>query len=248
MISWPSRIAAPLILAGFVILTPGCGDRKPAAEPVEEQPAAIAEPTPGERLQNAVDVWSATSAFHFRLALENRVIPLDAGGLLTYTTAEGDVVTPDRMQAQTTVRTPVGNAQVAFISIGDRQWITNPLSRQWEAAPAGTAGAVASAFDSRTGIGATLSGLAELQYTPDERLDGTPVYRLSGILPGTVLAGFAADLSAVPTLQVDLFITPADNRIRRIVVRQPATPEGAVPSWTFDFSNFDVPVPIEPPL
>jgi hypothetical protein len=168
--------------------------------------------------------------------------------MFTYTSAEGDVVTPDRMQAQTTVRSPVGNVQVAFIGVGERQWITNPLSRQWEAAPAGAAGAVASAFDPATGIGPTLGGMTNLQYFPGESLDGTPVYRLSGNLPGAVLAGFAADLANVPTLDVDLFVTPAENRIVRIVIRQPAAADGTVPTWSFDLSNFDTPVAIEPPL
>ncbi len=90
--------------------------------------------------------------------------------------------------------------------------------------------------------------MTELQYHPGESLDGTPVFRLSGALPGDVLAGFAADLATVERLDVDLIVTPNDNRIRRIIVRQPPAPDGTVPTWTFDFSSFDQPVSIEPPL
>ncbi len=242
MIPWSVRSIRAALLVGLVTMVSACGDDEPAPVPAE-----VAEPTPEERLRSAVDVWNATDSFHFRLTVENRVIPLDQAGMLTYSTAEGDVVTPDRMQAQTTVRTPVGNTQVAFIGIGDQQWITNPLSRQWEPAPPGTAGAVATAFDPSTGIGATLTQMPDVRYSPRESLDGAPAYRLSGTLPGTVMAGFAADLAAVPTLDVDLFVTPDDDRIRRIVVRQPTTPEGVIPTWTFDLSNFDQPVTIQPP-
>lgn len=244
MIHRISKHASRLAVVGLIAVASGCGDTgdAPGAEDVVE------EITPEERLQSAIDTWNATSSFHFILQLEGRTVALDASGMLTYAGAEGDVVAPDRMQAQTTVRTPVGNTQVAFIGIGDQQWLTNPLTRQWEPAPAGAAGAVASAFDPTTGIGARLAGMTELQYHPDETLDGTPVSRLSGALPGNVLAGFAPDLATVERVDVDLIVTPNDNRIRRIVVRQPPAPDGTVPTWTFDFSSFDQPVAIEPPL
>jgi hypothetical protein len=244
MIHRISKHAARLAMAVVIATATGCGDADEAPDTAE----VVEEPTPEERLGSAIDTWNATSSFHFVLQLENRVVSLDESGLLTYTSAEGDVVPPDRMQAQTTVRTPVGNTQVAFISIGDQQWLTNPLTRQWEAAPPGAAGAVARAFDPATGIGAQLAGMSDLQYHPGESLDGTPVFRLSGTLPGSVLAGFAADLAGVDRLNVDLMVTPNDNRIRRIVVRQPPAADGTVPTWAFGFSGFDQPVSIEPPL
>lgn len=206
------------------------------------------EPTPRDLLESAVEAWNATTSFHFALQLENRAIALDETGMLTYNSAEGDVVAPDRMQAQTMVRTPVGNTPVAFIAIGDSRWLTNPLSRQWEAAPPGTGAEVSGLFDPQTGIGAMLVNMETVEQVGEETMDGVPVVRLTGSLPGSVLSGFAADLSAVDQLSVEIFIGRDDNRIRRIIVREPAAAQTPTPTWTFTFSNFDQPVSIEPPL
>ena len=234
-------IRAPIFLLVPLLVLGGCDRDEPTPE------VAAEAPTPEERLRSAVDAWNATRSFHFTLALENRTINLDQAGLLSYSNVEGDVVAPDRLQAQTMVRTPVGNTEVAFIAVADRQWLTNPLTRQWEPAPPEAAGAVSTMFDPATVIGATLVEMDSLQYIGQTTLNGTPVHRLTGQLPGSVLAGFAADLQNVPRLEVDVYASTADDRIRRIVVRQPPVGE-AVPTWTFDFSNFDQPITIEPPL
>ncbi len=146
------------------------------------------------------------------------------------------------------VRTPVGNTEVAFISVGDQQWLTNPLTRQWEAAPPGAAGAVAGIFDAESGIGALLVDMDNLEFVGEEVLGGTPVYRMRGTLPGSVLAPFAADLATAQRLDIDLLAGAEDHRIRQILVREPPAADGSIPTWTFDFSNFDQPVTIEPPL
>lgn len=244
MIPWSPRSVRRLLVAGLVLVAPACGDDEPAAEPE----VVVEEPTPRERLQSATDAWNATDSFHFVLTLQNRVLAFDQSGLISISAAEGDAVAPDRLQAQTTARTPMGALELALISIGEEQWITDPLTRRWTSAPAGAAGAVAGIFDPATGIGARLMQMTDVEYFPGETLDRTPVFRLSGTLPGSVMADLAPDLAAVPVLNVDLFVTPADNRIRRVVVRQPATPEGSVPTWTFDLSNFGQPVTIAPPL
>src|SRR5690606_26494633 len=134
-----ARRGAVIALA-MLLVAGGCEREEPAPEVVAE------ELTPQERLQNVVNAWNATQSFHFTLALENRTINLDEAGLLSYSNVQGDVVAPDRLQAQTMVRTPVGNTEVAFIAVGDRQWLTNPLTRQWETAPAEAAGAVSRMF------------------------------------------------------------------------------------------------------
>jgi hypothetical protein len=232
----------PAVLLVTVLGIVGACDRE---EPAPE--VVVAEPTPEERLQSAVQAWNNTSSFHFTLQLENRSINLDEAGLLSYSNVEGDVVAPDRMQAQTLVRTPVGNTEVAFIAVGEQSWLTNPLTRQWEAAPREAGGAVTGMFDPATGIGATLVEMDSLTYVGEETLDGVQVHHLSGQLPGTVLAGFAPDLQSVPRLDLEVYAGTEDERIRRIIVRQPPVGE-VTPTWTFNFTNFDQPVTIQPPL
>jgi hypothetical protein len=224
--------------AGALLLGLGACDREPAEEVV----------TPQNWLENAVSAWNSTKSFHFTLVLNRRAVPLDPSGLLSYNDVEGDVVAPDRVQAQATVKTPVGNTPVAFISIGENQWLTNPLTRQWGPAPPQAAGGVGDIFDPQTGIGPTLANMGELQQGPDETLEGVPVVKLTGTMPGRILSTFAADLATVPRLDVELWVGKDDNRIRQIIVHEPPPPNApAGASWTFKFSRFDEPISIEPP-
>jgi hypothetical protein len=203
--------------------------------------------SPRDRLESAVAAWNSTSAFHFALQLDGRSIQLDQSGLLSFNQVEGDVVAPDRMQAETTVRTPVGNTQVAFIAIGDEQWLTNPLTRQWEPAPPEASQGVAGMFDPNTGIGSMLIDMDDLQQVGEETVAGVRTARLTGKLPGAVLSNFAPDLAGVQTVDVDLWIGVDDHRIRQILVREPPVGDAAPASWTFQFSRLDEPISIQPP-
>jgi hypothetical protein len=204
--------------------------------------------TARDRLDAAIVRWNATRTFHFLLQLEGRSVPLDEMGLLTYDRVEGDVVAPDRLQAEAMVRTPVGNTPVAYIAVGDRQWLTNPLTRQWEPAPAAAVGGgVGGMFDPDTGIGAMLADMEAPEIRGEDSIAGEASVRLGGSLPGVLLAGFAADLAAVDRLDVELSIGTADDRIRRIVVREPPY-DATAATWRFDLSRFDEPISIEPPL
>lgn len=210
-------------------------------------PPATPTPTPQEWLDQAVAAWNGTESFHFTLALDNRTIALDGGGLLAFSEAEGDVVAPDRLQATTLVQTPLGNVTAAFIAIGEEQWLTNPLNGEWEQAPPEMQTEVHSIFDAEAGIGALLADLENLERPADEDLNGVSTVRLRGTLPGAVLSTIAPDLAEQESVAVDLWISPADSRVQQIVITEAAT-EGEAAIWTFRFSQFNAAPAIEPPV
>ncbi len=226
-----------LLLASLV----ACGGQESEPTPIPPTPT----PTPQQLLDNAVRAWNETASFHFSLTLTARTIALDESGVLSFDEAEGDVVAPDRVQAETLIQTPFGSTTVAYIAIADEQWLTNPLSGQWEAAPAGLATDVSGLFHPEGGIGALLADMQALERSPDEEVDGVPTVRLRGTLPGTLLSDFATDLPE--TVNVELWAGVADSRIRKLVITEP-TEEGPTPTWTFLFSQFDAAPAIEPPL
>jgi hypothetical protein len=231
---------ASFLALPFVLLLPtACG--------AQADSGAAASTPPQELLNRAVQAWNSTESFRFTLGVEGRTVPLDENGMIAYDRLSGAVVAPDRLQAETVVRTPLGNTEIAFVAIGDRQWLTNPLTRQWEQAPPELQMDVGTMFDTEAGIGALLIGLENLERGPDQTLNGTRTVRLQGTLPGHVLASFAADLVAAERLDLDLWVGASDNRIRQIVVREPAT-NGTTPTWTFQFSNFNDAISIQPPL
>lgn len=228
----------PLLLLLLVLLVAACSGR-------EERPTPTPTPTAQDWLERAVAAWNETESFHFTLVLADRTIALDESGALSFDEVEGDVVAPDRLQADAKIQTPFGSAEVGYIAIGEAQWLTNPLSGRWEPAPADFQTEVSGLFDAQAGIGPLLLDIETLERLPDESLDEATAVRLRGTLPGAMLSAFASDLPE--NVQVDLWIGADDGRIRQLLITEPAD-SPPIPTWTFRFSNFDAVPPIEPPL
>ncbi len=233
---------ALLWLTLIAAIVSGCGGpTEPTPTPVPPTPT----PSPQDWLDGAVRGWNETESFRFVLQLQERTISLDEGGLLSFSEAEGTVVAPDSLQAEALVRTPLGATEIAYISIGPDQWLTNPLSGQWEQAPPEMATDVTALFDRQAGLGSLLAEMEALQRMPDATFEEVPMVHLRGTLPGAVLSDFASDLPE--TVTVDLWVGAGEPRIHRVVLTEPAV-SGLTPTWTFLFSEFDAAPAIEPPL
>jgi hypothetical protein len=198
-------------------------------------------------LDRAVRSWNTTRSFHFDLELQGRTIGLGGSNVLTFSQVRGNVVAPNRMRAETVVRTPLGNAQIGFVAIDQDQWMTNPLSRAWEKAPPEMQTDVGGLFDPNGGIGSLIAGLQELRRGDDQTVRGAGMVRLHGALPGAVLASFAPDLATVPRVDVEATVGRDDALIHRIVIREPAR-GGVTPTWTFSFTRHNEEITIRPPL
>ncbi|MGH2544211.1 MAG: LppX_LprAFG lipoprotein [Ardenticatenaceae bacterium] len=231
------------LLTLILMILASCGG--PAAEPTPTPVPPTPTPSPQDWLERGVEAWNNTESFHFTLELVERTIALDESGVLSFDQAEGDVVAPDSLQAQASVSTPFGRTEVGYVAIGEQQWLTNPLNGQWEEAPPEMRTDVATLFDPEAGIGPLLAEMENLERLPDETLEETSTVHLRGTLPGAVLANFADDLPE--TVNVDLWIGADDHRIRQLVITEPAS-EGASPTWTFLFSEFNAAPAIEPPV
>ncbi|MBA3530829.1 MAG: LppX_LprAFG lipoprotein [Ardenticatenales bacterium] len=213
----------------------------------EPTPVPTPTPTPRDILEQAVQRWNETKAFHFTLDLAERTIALDGTGTLAFAKAQGDVVAPDSMQAVALVRSPLGSMEVGLIAIGEQQWLTNPLNGKWEEAPAEFQTDVTGLFDAEQGIGSLLLEMENLERAADETVNEIPSIHLRGSMPGATLSTFAADLAEIESVQVELWISSADQRIHKVVITEPAKGD-KIPIWTFLFSQFDDVAPIEPPL
>ncbi len=232
------------LFASLTFLAVACGSTTPpapTATPIPPTPT----PSPQDWLDRAIGVWNGSENFHFTLELVGRTIPLDESGQLSFSDVEGDVVAPDRLQAQTLIKTPFGSTEVAFIAIGEEQWLTNPLSGEWEAAPPTMRTNVTEMFDPQVGIGSILADLEELERLPDESLDGQPTIHLRGTLPGALLQDFASDLPE--RVSVDLWLGTDDQRFHKLTITEPVSGAEAA-TWTFLFSNYNSDISIEPPL
>ena len=209
----------------------------------DEPPAPTPTPTPEEWLARALAQWQQQESFHFLLALEGRTIPLDESGLLAFDEVEGDVVVPDRVQAETTIRTALGSLEAAFIAIGEEQWLTNPLNDQWEPLPPDFRADLRLLFDPEVGISSLVSEVETLTREADETINGRNSVHLNGTLPGEALGAFAPDMPE--TVTVDLWVDAETAVIHRVLITEP---RDEPVTWQFDFSEFDAMPSIEPPV
>lgn len=236
-----TKVTIPFLILLFLALI-GCADTE--AEPA---PTPTPTPSPQDWLNASIEAWNTTESFHFVLALENRAIPIDPSGNLAFSQAEGDVVAPDKFQASTVVKTVLGNIEVAFIAIGEDEWLTNPLNKEWEKAPVSSPFQVADLFGSEQGIAQKVKGAIGLERDADETVDGVQTVHLRGNLSGEVLADFAPELAEQKQVKMDLWINQSDNRIQKLVITEPAI-DGISPIWTFTFTQYNEVPDIEPPI
>ncbi len=215
----------------------------------EQEPAATATPTPSPQdwLNASIEAWNSTESFHFVLALENRAIPIDPSGNLAFSEAKGDVVAPDKFQASTVVKSVLGNIEVAFIAIGEDEWLTNPLNKEWEKAPVSSPFQVSDLFGSEKGIAQKVEAATNLERHTDETIEGVQSIHLSGNLSGAVLADFAPELAEQENLKMDIWINQEDSRIQKLVITEPAI-DNISAIWTFTFSQYNEVPDIEPPV
>ncbi len=94
------------------------------------------ELTPREVLDRAADELDKANTAHFTLEQQNGSVQLAAG--VQIVNAEGDVQRPDKLRMKFTLRLAGFSAESQLIAVGEDLFLTNPLSGQWQKAPAAT--------------------------------------------------------------------------------------------------------------
>ena len=228
--------AAPLLALLVLAIAAACGDGE------EEQPQGVL-PSPEEAVARLIERANAVKSFHFKLDHEGGLSPIPLN--LKLKVAEGDIVVPDRLKADIEARAGSAVVRVQVIGIGERAWITNPFSRQWQELPSGVT--IRNIFDPAAGIRAVAGALRGVRVAGGEVTDGVPTYRIEGDVDSGVLE--AAAPIAEPGLSVHVTAwVDRDFTIRRLRLEGPFSPgEPAGIARVLDLSRFDEPVEIEPP-
>jgi hypothetical protein len=164
-------------------------------------------PDAKQLLSDAQAAIQKAKSYHFNLVAEN---PGTTGNNVVVKDADGDVLVPDKLQAQGDVLLFGNAAQVKLIAIGDKQYITDPITGQWSAAPG--------VFDPRklsnpqTGIAAILGNIQNPSTPTDSNVDGTSCWSTSGKLDAKYVAAITG--SGVPagsTVDVTTCIGKSDK-------------------------------------
>lgn len=233
-------LAAALVLslggAACTSGSDGSGDAAAAAGPVEL--------TAEEILAATSDAMAGISSVAFTITQEGAEVPIDEGGLVTFSAADGRYAAPGSAEALVAVDALGAATEIGAVAIDGTVWITNPLTGNWEEAPAVFTFDPALIFDAEVGLPALLAdGIAN--PTPASQLpadDGT--YTLTGDVDPSRIAALTGGLVNDVT-DVDLVIDAETSLIETLGFAVDVG--GTVSTWNLTMSEYDADVTIEPP-
>ncbi len=140
-------------------------------------------PTAQQLIGKAQAAIQKVTAYHFNLAADKP----GTAGLLAITSADGDIAVPDKLKANATALALGNTVQVQLISIGEKQYITDPITGKWTA----TTGLLnpMTLSDSKTGVAAIIGNIQNPSTPTDSNSDGTACWLINGKLDAKYLAG-----------------------------------------------------------
>ena len=235
------RKSAGLVLALVLV---ACGNGEQPAEPTPT-------PTPEELAASIGRATQDGESVAFRIELSGSPVSVLDGGLFTLVNIQGDLKRPDGLLAVLSVRSFGGLAEVRTISMEGAQYITNPITREWNCLEPGAAFDPVVLFDPERGVEAILQNeLNEVTLVGETTLDGQAVYHLRALIEPLPLRSISSGLLGVGPVELDLFADRTTLQAARIVLVDTGTGiETDSPStWTVDFSDYGKPVDVREPI
>jgi hypothetical protein len=227
--------AALIVVLSFLVLiitVAGCGES--ATSPLRAS----------EVVSKSIEEMEAVNSFHFVLDQAGGGTPIAMG--LEMTSADGDVVRPDRLKATISGKFSGMFLEVQLISVGEDIYMTNPLSGKWELLP--TQFSVLKVFDPNTGITAIMKGMVDLTRLDDEKVEGISCYHLGGSIDSDKLRPITVSSVEGVAIPIEIWIGEEDFLVRHIKLEGKIT-EGEVEGIirTLTLSGFNKEVSIEVP-
>lgn len=236
------RTLLPLLTA-LAMLLAACGG------PAEPTPAPTPTPTPREISTAIGQATQAAESAHFVVTLAGKPVPIDATGLTILNGMEGDLKRPDGVLAILDVTVGGGVAEIRTISLAGQQFITNPITRQWQCLAPGAAFDPAILFAPDKGIAFLLQeGFSDVTLVGVEELAGRPHDHLRGTMPAEQLQAISLGLLGAGPVAVDLWGDQETRRATRIVLVDTATDPANPTTWTLEFSDYDKTVDVRAPI
>lgn len=208
---------------------------------------------PKELIVLSSEKMRSLGGFQYKIDRTGEPAFIDDSETISFRTAEGNYVVPDKVTAKVKVITPLIVTEVDIISIGDQQWETNVLTGLWQKVPVEYALQPQELLNPNTGLQAlleedlydlTLVGLVELEEMP-----GKSLQLIQGLLSGQGAYDLTYGMIDNEVLSVQLWIDPDTYDIHRVVVVDPMN-EGDEEDtvWQIDFWDFDTVIEINPPI
>ena len=232
----------PLRLAGvsfaLAVLVAACGGGEESTTTLPPQPEPV--------LEAAAEAMGNVDYVRFKI--------LWAGGApigisdfnADFEDAEGFFAAPGAANGVATLAVGNVKAQLGVISIEGQTWLTEPISGAWIDAPSGFNIDLAVLFDDEDGWGPLISdGLSDVQWLGTEERGSETRYRIRGTADADRVTTILAGLIPRQEVEIDMWLDTATGHIREAELS--TVYEGQTSDWYLEFTDYGVPVDIEPP-
>lgn len=224
-------VLAVITLSGLA--TAGCIAPRPA------------ELTATDIVNKGSDALGTVKSVHFTLTATNGAMVI--GGSLPAREIAGDIVRPDRIKG--TATSTFGNltVQIGFAVIGNQEYVTNPISKQWQAVPGQVT--APNLLDPKNGAAVLLKHMTGLQKLADGAVNGTDCYHLSATLDGSLIASLIGAKGSQNSLAGEIWFAKSDFLIRQLNLAGPITAdEPPKISRVLTLSQYNESITIDPPV
>jgi len=204
-----------------------------------------AKPTAQQVIAVIQKNFRSVTAFHVTMKVENLGTAQD--GSIQIRSADGDVLMPDKVKAQANILLSGQVVTVNIISIGDTQYITDPITGQWRVVTGVLNASTLTNPD--TGIIALANKLTQLSTPVQDSVNGIPCWRVNGQLDASALDFLTGGgVPAGTMLTTSVCAGVADGLPYQLsVIGQAAKSDTAQTMRTFTISNYNESVTISAP-
>lgn len=220
-------------LLALTLLLTACGGSTPSNAPSAQQ-----------LIKNAQAAIQKVTSYHFNLTVDNP----GTGGVLVIKSADGDILVPDKLQANASVLV-IGNVvQVKIITIDSSQYVTDPITGNWQH----TSGLLdpRTLSNSNTGVASILGHIQNPSTPTDGSVGGTSCWSINGTLDAQYLASITGGGAPGGSIvAVTVCIGKADNLLYQIkMTGVAASGDNKNTVRTFTLSKFGESLTITAPI
>nr|WP_255603135.1 LppX_LprAFG lipoprotein [Oscillochloris sp. ZM17-4] len=212
------------------------------------QPTPTPTPTPLEISAQVGRATQAAESVHFAISLAGKPVYADSGNIFVLNSMEGDLKRPDSVLAVLSVSAGAGVAEIRTVALDGKQYITNPITREWSCLAPGSAFNPAVLFDPQQGVEHLLqTGFDDVTLVGVEDLAGRPSYHLRGTIAGDKLQPISMGLLGAGPAAVDLWADQETLRASKLVLVDSSSDATAPSTWTITFSGYGKTIDVRAP-
>src|SRR5215469_9792471 len=203
------------------------------------------KPTVQQVLSTVQKNFRTINTFHLIMKVDN--LGNASASQIQIRSADGDVIMPDKVKALASVLFSGQLVTIKLVSIGDIQYITDPITGQWRVLKGAIN--VSSLTNPDTGVISLVGKLQNVAGPTDDVVNGVPCWHVTGLLNAKYLNFLTGGGAPAGTmLQTSVCAGKADGQLYQLsAVGEAAKGDTTQTSRTFTISNYDEHVTITAP-